>query len=207
MHTSTSSDSRSNVRGSKSPFSSVKRFDSDCEKARVWVGAVNNAVRRAKRRPEAVKGLAEWRAGVAMAEREGVARENREDRISRLNRGRTAPFDAIAACEIVWRSGAETRITSNDQQLASPDRKGECGDSGYLGRRSRMSPESSSTRILSGSDKTPKNRLPSAQLGQPIGNSAIIQLGGLRQRRMDGSPKAEIASSRRGPLTRTKYIA
>lgn len=93
----------------------MKRFDSDCEKARVWVGAVNNAFRRAKRCPEVVKGLAEWRAGVVMAETEGVARENREDRISRLNRGRTAPFDAIAACEIVWRSGAETRITSNDQ--------------------------------------------------------------------------------------------
>lgn len=79
----------------------MKRFDSDCEKARVWVGAVNNAVRRAKHRPEVVKGLGEWRAGIAMAETEGVARENREDRISRLNRGRTAPFDAITACEIV----------------------------------------------------------------------------------------------------------
>jgi hypothetical protein len=100
MHTSTSSDSRSNVRRSKSPFSSVKRLDSDCEKARVWVGAVNNAVRRARRRPVDVKGLADWRAGVAMAEMEEVARENREGRISRLNRGKTAPFDAIAVCEI-----------------------------------------------------------------------------------------------------------
>lgn len=94
MHTSTSSDSLSNVRGSKSPFSSVKRFDSDCEKARVWVGAVNSGVRRAKRRPESVKGLAVC-AGVAM-ETEEVARAKREDRSSRLNRGKTAPFDAMA---------------------------------------------------------------------------------------------------------------
>jgi hypothetical protein len=92
----------------------VKRFDSDCEKARVWVGAVNSAVRRAKRCPEVVKGLADWR-GVAMAETE-VARGNREDRISRLNRGKTAPFDAIVY-DIVRRSEAETRITS-DKELA-----------------------------------------------------------------------------------------
>ncbi|KAJ5188481.1 hypothetical protein N7472_007495 [Penicillium cf. griseofulvum] len=59
-----------------------------------------------------------------------------------------------------------------------------------------MSPESSSSRILSGSDKNAENRLPSAYLAEPIGGSAIIQFGGLRQRHMD--PEAEIAHSRQG---------
>lgn len=93
MHTSTSSDSRSSVRGSNSPFSSVKRRDSDCEKARVCV--VNNAGRVAKRRPEDVKVLAGRRTGATVET--GVARENRRDRTSRLKRGKTAPFEAIVS--------------------------------------------------------------------------------------------------------------
>jgi hypothetical protein len=55
---------------------------------------VKGVVRRAKRLP-GVKGLAA--RAETREEIEGVVRENREaERISRLSRGKTAPFDAIA---------------------------------------------------------------------------------------------------------------
>lgn len=100
MQTSTSSDSRSIDRGSKWPFSSVIRLDTDCEKARTWRGW-KGGVRRATRRPEDTKEVEGLRAGDARAETEGVAREYRdvEDRSSRLSRGKTAPFDAIVGVE------------------------------------------------------------------------------------------------------------
>jgi len=78
------------------PFSSVKRRNTDCENARVCSG-VKDTVRRANRFPEDEKGMAGLRAGEASEETEGVVRENREaERTSRLSRGRTAPFEAIA---------------------------------------------------------------------------------------------------------------
>lgn len=95
MQTSTSSDSRSIDLGSKLPFSSVKRRDTDCENARVC-NVAKGVVRRAKRLQDDDRGLAGLRAETR-EEMEGVVRENREaERISRLSRGRTAPFDTIA---------------------------------------------------------------------------------------------------------------
>lgn len=80
--------------GSKLPFSSVKCRDRDCENARVC-NVVKGVVGRVKHLPEDDRGP-RLRAEVR-EEIEGVIRENREaERISRLSRGRTAPFDAIA---------------------------------------------------------------------------------------------------------------
>lgn len=62
---------------------------------------LKGGVRRAIRRPEDKKEVEGLRVEEARVETEGVARENRdvEDRSSRLNRGKTAPFDAIVGAE------------------------------------------------------------------------------------------------------------
>jgi hypothetical protein len=92
----------------------VNRLDSDCEKARVWVGGVKSAVRRANRVPEAVNG-ADERDGVAMAETEEVRENREEDRSSRLKRGKTVFLDAIVwnfrrpRCDLLTGNGHDLR--------------------------------------------------------------------------------------------------
>jgi hypothetical protein len=89
----------------------VNRLDSDCEKARVWVGGGNSAVRRANRVPEVVNGAER----VAMAETEEVRENREEDRSSRLNRGKTVFLDAMlrgfrrSRCDLLRGNGHDLR--------------------------------------------------------------------------------------------------
>jgi hypothetical protein len=76
---------------------------------------VKGVVRRAKRLPGVKEPAA--RAGETREEIEGVVRENREaERISRLSRGKTAPFDAIAEDVKGGCRSKTARVLSNEHE-------------------------------------------------------------------------------------------